>query len=97
MGINAGSSSGTGLGLALVAEQVRCATSHGTASRSPNVRSTHPSRRRTWTQLVCTFTARAGIGQVAFTLSGAPVDVPRGDGSLTADPVSRDDYAELLP
>ena len=48
-------------------------------------------------QLVCTLTARPGIGQVAFTLGQAPVEVPRGDGSLTADPVSRDDYAELLP
>lgn len=47
-------------------------------------------------QLVCTLTARPGVGQVAFTLNGAPADVPRGDGSLTADPVSRDDYATLL-
>ncbi len=47
-------------------------------------------------QLVCTLTARPGVGQVSFTLDGAPVDVPRGDGSLTANPVSRDDYAALL-
>lgn len=48
-------------------------------------------------QLVCTLTARPGVGQIKFTLSGAPVDVPRGDGSLSADPVSRDDYATLWP
>jgi len=48
-------------------------------------------------QLVCTLTARPGVGQITFTVSSAPVDVPRGDGSLTADPVSRDDYATLLP
>lgn len=48
-------------------------------------------------QLVCTLTSRPGVGQVSFTLAGAPVDVPRGDGSLTASPVSRDDYAVLLP
>lgn len=46
-------------------------------------------------QLVCTLTARPGVGQIKLSLSGAPVDVPRGDGSLTADPVSRDDYAPL--
>jgi spore germination protein GerM len=47
-------------------------------------------------QLVCTLTARPGVGPVSFTLEGSPVDVPRGDGSLTSDPVSRDDYAGLL-
>ncbi len=47
-------------------------------------------------QIVCTVTARPGIGQVAFTIAASPVDVPRGDGSLTANPVSRDDYASLL-
>jgi spore germination protein GerM len=47
-------------------------------------------------QIVCTLTSRPGVGQVSFTLAGLPVDVPRGDGSLTADPVSRDDYAVLL-
>jgi len=47
-------------------------------------------------QLVCSLTARPGVGQVAFTLAGAPVDVPRGDGTLTSGAVSRDDYAQLL-
>jgi spore germination protein GerM len=47
-------------------------------------------------QLVCTLTARPGVGPVSFTLEGAPVDVPTGDGSLTSGPVSRDDYADLL-
>jgi hypothetical protein len=36
------------------------------------------------------------VGLVSFTLEGAPVDVPRGDGSVTSGAVSRDDYAELL-
>ena len=48
-------------------------------------------------QLVCTLTNRPGVGPVAFTLDGAPVDVPRADGSLTSGVVSRDDYADLLP
>jgi hypothetical protein len=47
-------------------------------------------------QLVCTLTGRPGVGQVSFTLDGSPVDVPRSDGSLTDEPVSRDDYADLL-
>jgi spore germination protein GerM len=47
-------------------------------------------------QLVCTLTARPGVGQVSFTLGGQPVDVPRGDGTLTSGAVSRDDYAQLL-
>lgn len=47
-------------------------------------------------QLVCTLTARPGVGQVSFTLEGVPVEVPRGDGSVSSGPVSRDDYAALL-
>ncbi len=47
-------------------------------------------------QLVCTLTGQPGVGPVSFTLEGADVDVPRGDGSLTSEPVSRDDYANLL-
>lgn len=47
-------------------------------------------------QLVCTLTERPGVGQVSFTISGTPVDVPRADGSLTSAPVSRDDYVSLF-
>lgn len=47
-------------------------------------------------QIVCTLTARPGVGQVTFSLGGSPVDVPRGDGSLTQGPVSRDDFRELF-
>ena len=47
-------------------------------------------------QLVCTLTGLPGVGLVAFTLDGSPVAVPRGDGSLTNGPVSRDDYDDLL-
>ncbi|HVE45555.1 MAG TPA: GerMN domain-containing protein [Acidimicrobiales bacterium] len=47
-------------------------------------------------QIVCTLTARPGVGQVAFTLEGSPIEVPRGDGSLVAHPVSRDDYTILF-
>lgn len=48
-------------------------------------------------QVVCTLTAQPGIGQVHFELSRASVEVPRGDGSTTSDPVSRADYPEQMP
>jgi spore germination protein GerM len=47
-------------------------------------------------QLVCSLTSQPGVGPVSFTLDGTPIDVPRGDGSLTSGPVSRDDYQELM-
>lgn len=47
-------------------------------------------------QLVCTLTAQPGIGSVAFTVDGQPIEVPRGDGSLTSGSVSRDAYASLI-
>lgn len=47
-------------------------------------------------QLVCTLTEQPGVGLVSFTLDGSPIDVPRGDGSLTSGAVSRDDYADLF-
>lgn len=43
-------------------------------------------------QMVFTATARPGIGRVAFTLEGVPVEVPRGDGTLTGEPLTRDDF-----
>ncbi|HEX4979101.1 MAG TPA: GerMN domain-containing protein [Acidimicrobiales bacterium] len=46
--------------------------------------------------IVCSLTAQPGTGQVVFTLAGAAIDVPRGDGSLVSGPVSREDYAALV-
>ncbi len=47
-------------------------------------------------QIVCTLTGRPGVGQVSFTLEGASLAVPKGDGSLVTSPVARDDYASLV-
>jgi spore germination protein GerM len=47
-------------------------------------------------QIVCTLTARPGVGQVSFTLDGGRLAVPKGDGSLANSPVARDDYAGLM-
>ena len=46
-------------------------------------------------QMVFTLTERADVSRVGFTLDGEPVQVPRGDGTLTSDPVARVDYGKL--
>ena len=46
-------------------------------------------------QLVYTATEITGIDRVAFTIDGEPIDVPRGDGSVSDGPVDREDYAPL--
>ena len=48
-------------------------------------------------QIVSTLTGLPGVGRVSFTIGGAPIGVPRGDGAVTTDSVSRDDYATLAP
>lgn len=52
---------------------------------------------RALAQIVFTVTAVPGIAQVRFFLAGNAVEVPRGDGTLTAAPVTRTDYANLAP
>jgi spore germination protein GerM len=48
-------------------------------------------------QIVSTVTGLPGVGRARFTLEGNPVGVLRGDGSVTTDSLSRDDYATLAP
>lgn len=52
---------------------------------------------RSIAQLTYTLTGQPGIGRVSFTLDGAATEVPRGDGTLTADALAREDFAELAP
>lgn len=47
-------------------------------------------------ELVCTLTSQPGTGQVAFSLAGDRIGVPRGDGSISSDPVTRDDYPAII-
>ncbi len=47
-------------------------------------------------QLVYTLTGRPGTGQVAFSIEGAPVEVPRADGTLTSDPLTRGDFPDFV-
>lgn len=48
-------------------------------------------------QLVFTLTERPTIDQVAISVDGAVVEVPRADGTLTRDPLTRVDYASFAP
>ena len=48
-------------------------------------------------QIVCTLTSQsAEVGTVSFTSGGRPLGVPRGDGVLSATPLTIADYATLL-
>ncbi|WP_435823543.1 GerMN domain-containing protein [Micromonospora echinofusca] len=47
-------------------------------------------------QIVCTLTARSDVDTVAFLRGGAPLGVPRADGSLSRRPLAADDYAGLV-
>ena len=46
-------------------------------------------------QLVFTVTEPEGVGRVLFRVDGEAVEIPRGDGTLTDEPVARTDYATL--
>ena len=51
----------------------------------------------TLAQIVFSLTTRPGVGRVSFTLDGQPIEVPRGDGTLTSGSVAREEYAQLAP
>ena len=48
-------------------------------------------------QLVFTTTARPAVRGVRLSLDGRLVEGPRGDGTLTQDPLRREDFAALAP
>lgn len=48
-------------------------------------------------EIVYTATARPGVGQVLFTLEGEPIEIPRDDGSLSSDAVTRSDFPTFAP
>ncbi|MEV6932256.1 hypothetical protein AB0M46_48275 [Dactylosporangium sp. NPDC051485] len=47
-------------------------------------------------QIVCTLAARADVVAVRFVRGSRPMEVPRGDGALTSDPLTEADYASLI-
>ncbi|WP_435205235.1 GerMN domain-containing protein [Micromonospora sp. bgisy143] len=47
-------------------------------------------------QIVCTLTSRHDISTVTFLRDGRPLGVPRADGLLSEQPLSRTDYAPLI-
>jgi spore germination protein GerM len=48
-------------------------------------------------QVVFTATELEGISGVTFQLDGVPTEVPRGDGTLTSDPLFRSDFPQRSP
>ncbi|WP_421117925.1 GerMN domain-containing protein [Aquihabitans daechungensis] len=48
-------------------------------------------------QIVFTLTGQPGIGGVRFTVEGEDVIVPLSDGTLSDDPLSRDDFEAVAP
>ncbi|HWS32659.1 MAG TPA: GerMN domain-containing protein [Actinoplanes sp.] len=46
-------------------------------------------------QIVCTLTSRADIAGVTFQRDGRSLQVPRGDGILSGDPLRLADYSSL--
>ena len=48
-------------------------------------------------QIVYTLTGQPGIGGVRFTVEGEEVTVPLSDGTLSDDPLSRDDFEAIEP
>lgn len=48
-------------------------------------------------QLVFTLTGLPGVEGVSFALSGRPVEVPTGDGTLKQGPLRREDYGPVAP
>ncbi|RLP98167.1 GerMN domain-containing protein [Micromonospora sp. CV4] len=47
-------------------------------------------------QIVCTLTSRDDVATVVFLRDGRPLAVPRADGSLSEQPLTRADYAPLI-
>jgi hypothetical protein len=47
-------------------------------------------------QITLTLTARPGVTSVQYTIADAPIEVPKANGVVTRDPVTRADYANLL-
>jgi Sporulation and spore germination len=49
-----------------------------------------------YAQVVCTLTTRRDVQMVTFTRAGKPIDVPRGDSSVSPGPLTAGDYANLI-
>jgi spore germination protein GerM len=47
-------------------------------------------------QITLTLTARAGVSLVQYTIADTPIEVPKANGVVTRDPVTRSDYTALL-
>lgn len=59
----------------------------------------HTTEEKIWAlaQIVYTATAIPGVDSVQVVTNNAPIEVPRGDGTLTRDLLKRSDYTKLAP
>lgn len=48
-------------------------------------------------QIVFTATGVDGVSAVSFSIGGAPIGIPLPDGTVTAEPVTRDAFPNLAP
>lgn len=92
---------GTGIGSALlgsnVVEAVHVRDGMATVELSANLEGTGRNDDvLAFGQIVCTLTTRSGILWATFTRGGQRIEVPRGDGSLTADPLNATSYSRLI-
>lgn len=47
-------------------------------------------------QIVCTLTARSDVNGVVFVRGDQPLEIPRSDGSLSSEPTTAANYADLI-
>jgi hypothetical protein len=47
-------------------------------------------------QIVCSLSSRADVGAVVFTRGDEPLDVPRGNGVMSGEPLRARDYQDLI-
>lgn len=92
---------GTGIGSALLGSKVIAAVQVrdgiATVELSDNLEGTGRNDDvLAFGQIVCTLTTRPGIAWATFTRAGQRIEVPRGDGSLTADPLNAASYSRLI-
>ena len=92
--------SATGLSSALVGfdvQGVRVERGFATVDLAASIEGAgHKDDLLAYAQVVCTLTARKDVFGVTFTRAGRPIDVPRGDSSVSPGPLTASDYKDLI-
>jgi hypothetical protein len=90
---------GMGTALATTSLSITVATAGRTAAveiSEPGEGTGRSDEALAYGQVVCTLTSRPDIVAVTFLRDGRPLQVPRGDGILTGDPLRAADYRSLM-